>query len=48
LPVSTTLELSKEEWHQLSEEKFNTLFAGSPLKRTGYKGIKRNLTFLLS
>ena len=47
LPVSGTLEMSKEEWYRLSEEKFNTLFAGSPLKRTRYNGIKRNLDFLL-
>jgi len=47
-PVSGILEMNKEEWYRLSEEKFNTLFAGSPLKRIRYNGIKRNLDFLLS
>jgi len=46
-PVSGILEMNKEEWYRLSEEKFNTLFAGSPLKRIRYNGIKRNLDFLL-
>jgi epoxyqueuosine reductase len=46
LPVRGIHEMSREEWYRLPEEKFNTLFAGSPLKRTGYSGIKRNLDFL--
>jgi epoxyqueuosine reductase len=34
---------SKSELEQITEEEFNTIFADSPIKRTKYKGWKRNL-----
>ncbi|MDR1886547.1 MAG: tRNA epoxyqueuosine(34) reductase QueG [Prevotellaceae bacterium] len=34
---------TKEEWEQLSEEEFRTLFRNSAVKRTKYSGLKRNL-----
>jgi epoxyqueuosine reductase len=34
---------SKEELSQITEEEFNIIFADSPIKRTKYKGWKRNL-----
>ncbi len=40
------LNLTKEEWENLSHEQFLALFKNSPVKRTKYKGIKRNLEFL--
>ncbi len=40
------LNLTKEEWQNLSHEEFLKLFKNSPVKRTKYKGIKRNLEFL--
>jgi len=39
--------MNREEWYRLSEEKFNSLFSGSPVKRAGYKGFMRNLQFLM-
>ncbi|MBN2273332.1 MAG: tRNA epoxyqueuosine(34) reductase QueG [Bacteroidales bacterium] len=45
-PVKGLLEMSREEFYQLTEEQFNTLFSGSAVKRVGYKGFMRNLKFL--
>ena len=46
LPTKELLLFKKEEWEKLDEEKFGDLFEGSAVKRTGYKGIKRNIEFL--
>ncbi len=46
MPLKGLLEMNREEWHRLSEERFNSLFAGSAVKRAGFSGIKRNLGFL--
>jgi epoxyqueuosine reductase len=46
LPLKGLLEMNREEWYRLSEEKFNSLFSGSPVKRAGYNGILRTLQFL--
>ncbi len=40
------LEKSKEEWLTLEQEEFSDLFRGSAVKRTKYKGLKRNIEFL--
>lgn len=40
------LHFSAAEWASLTEEMFNNLFRHSPLKRTKWKGIQRNLRFL--
>lgn len=40
------LNLTKDEWQNLSHEEFLSLFKNSPVKRTKYKGIKRNIEFL--
>ena len=40
------LKMSKKEWEEITEEVFNTTFKYSPLSRTGYDGIKRNVSFL--
>ena len=45
-PLSDLMQMSKKEWQNLDEEKFNVLFEGSPVKRTGYTGLKRNISFL--
>lgn len=36
----------KEEWLELSEEIFNSVFRHSAVKRTKFEGLKRNITFL--
>lgn len=43
---SSKLELTNEEWEELSEEGFKILFKHSAIKRTKYKGLKRNVQFI--
>lgn len=45
-PHPDLLTLDKEDWKNLTEEQFNTLFQGSAVKRTKYKGLKRNIDFI--
>jgi epoxyqueuosine reductase len=45
-PRGDLLDLSKSDWQNLSEEKFESLFKGSAVKRAGYKGLKRNIEFV--
>lgn len=40
------LDMPASEWHDMSEELFREIFKGSPVKRTKYGGLKRNLNFL--
>jgi epoxyqueuosine reductase len=40
------LNLSESEWHDMSEETFNVIFKNSAVKRTKFKGLKRNLKFI--
>ncbi|MBY0348707.1 MAG: tRNA epoxyqueuosine(34) reductase QueG [Hydrotalea flava] len=47
-PIPEILELSTQEWMHLSEAAFNQIFKHSPLKRSKYKGIQRNLRFIQS
>ncbi len=45
-PHPDLLKLTREEWFEMDEEQFNRLFAGTPVMRTKYTGLKRNLEFL--
>jgi epoxyqueuosine reductase len=40
------LQFSTEQWNDMTEETFNVIFKNSAVKRTKYKGLKRNLKFL--
>lgn len=40
------LNFKRADWEELSEEKFKEIFRHSPIKRTKFAGIKRNLHFL--
>ncbi|MGN6478087.1 MAG: tRNA epoxyqueuosine(34) reductase QueG [Flavipsychrobacter sp.] len=42
-PIPEVLNLSAAEWEQMSEEQFRKVFKDSPLKRTKWQGIQRNL-----
>jgi epoxyqueuosine reductase len=42
-PIPQVLNLSTKEWSALSEEAFRKLFKASPIKRTKWPGIMRNL-----
>lgn len=45
-PIPAILNLSTKEWELMSEDIFKQVFKDSPLKRSKFKGIQRNLKFL--
>lgn len=45
-PHPDLLKMSKNEWKELTEEVFQVLFKQSPVKRTKFEGLKRNIGFL--
>jgi epoxyqueuosine reductase len=45
-PHSEFLDMEARDWYEMTEEVFRKLFKKSALKRTKYKGLKRNLDFL--
>jgi epoxyqueuosine reductase len=45
-PLPEILNFSTADWEELTEESFKKIFAHSPLKRSKWKGIKRNLRFI--
>ncbi len=45
-PHPKLLHLQKEEWDNMEKPLFNELFKKSAVKRTGFKGLQRNLKFL--
>lgn len=47
-PLPQILNFSQKDWEELTEESFKVIFKNSPIKRTKFKGIKRNLQFLES
>lgn len=46
-PSSEIKNLKPNEWRELTEEVFDTLFKHSPVKRTKFSGLKRNIEFVL-
>ncbi len=40
------MQMNKKDWEEITEELFTELFRNSAVKRTAYKGLKRNLDFL--
>ena len=45
-PNKELLSMSKSDWTELTEETFKTIFKDSPIKRTKFEGLKRNIEFL--
>ncbi|PVD53464.1 tRNA epoxyqueuosine(34) reductase QueG [Terrimonas sp.] len=45
-PIPEILDFTKENWEELTEESFKKIFRHSPLKRSKFQGIKRNLKFI--
>tara|TARA_B100001109_G_scaffold251531_1_gene246173 strand:- start:79 stop:996 length:918 start_codon:yes stop_codon:yes gene_type:complete len=43
LPKKNLKKLRKKDWVELTEETFDRIFEGSAIKRTKYKGLKRNI-----
>lgn len=45
-PSPELMDLTKRDWHEMTEEVFKKVFKHSPVKRTKFEGLKRNLRFL--
>ena len=45
-PKPELLNMTKREWEEITEEVFTYLFKDSPVQRTKYQGLKRNIEFL--
>ena len=45
-PHPHLLEMTKEEWIEVTEHVFKEIFKNSAIKRTKYEGLKRNIDFL--
>jgi len=45
-PYEKIMQLAKEDWLNLTPLEFENTFKKSPIKRTGYDGIKRNLKLI--
>jgi len=48
MPISYLMNLTKEEWFNLSEVEYNEHFKGTAFERAGYSNLRRNLDFLYS
>ena len=47
-PLPEVLNLTTKEWEEMTEENFKKIFKHSPISRTKWKGIQRNIKFIQS
>lgn len=47
-PNSEFLQMTTRDWEEITEDVFQKVFKKSPVKRTKYSGLKRNIDFLKS
>ncbi len=47
-PLPEILNFTNNDWEDLTEENFKVIFKDSPIKRSNFKGVKRNLKFIQS
>ena len=45
-PKPELMDYNQKDWQELTESTYETIFKNSAVKRTRYKGLKRNLSFL--
>ncbi len=45
-PNPQLLSMTKKDWEEITEEVFQNLFKNSPVKRTKFTGLQRNINFL--
>ncbi len=45
-PKAELMEMTAREWHEITKDVFKVLFKDSAVKRTRYRGLRRNLDFL--
>ncbi|MBE9512110.1 MAG: tRNA epoxyqueuosine(34) reductase QueG [Bacteroidetes bacterium] len=46
IPRKDMLEMNRDDWNKLDEKRYNELFSGTAVKRTGFSCLKRNIAFL--
>jgi epoxyqueuosine reductase len=46
-PTPELLSLSKKDWQEITEETFRVIFKDSPIKRTKFSGLERNIDFIV-
>ena len=46
IPKSELLDMTKDEWMEITKDTFDDLFSGSAVKRTKYEGLRRNIKFV--
>jgi epoxyqueuosine reductase len=46
IPSDTLIDMTREEWIDLTETAYTAIFEGSPVKRAKYEGLKRNIDFV--
>jgi epoxyqueuosine reductase len=47
-PPDNLEKMTQNDWSEITEEVFKTLFKNSPVKRTKFEGLKRNIAFISS
>ncbi len=47
-PLPNLLSLTRDEWLDMDEQKYEQMFTSSPVKRAKYQGLKRNIDFVLT
>jgi len=40
------LKMNHREWMEITKDVFQEIFRKSPVKRTGFEGLKRNINFI--
>ncbi|TAE73210.1 MAG: tRNA epoxyqueuosine(34) reductase QueG [Bacteroidetes bacterium] len=45
-PSPTLLNMSNQDWQEITEEVFKTIFKNSPIKRAKLEGLKRNIAYV--
>ncbi len=45
-PVEAVLKFSKKDWHEMTKQDFKSNFKNTPLERTKYEGLKRNIDYV--
>lgn len=45
-PLPEILNFTEKDWEEMTEESFKIIFKNSPIKRTKFSGIKKNLHFI--
>ena len=45
-PNITLLSMTKKDWEEITEDTFRAVFKNSPVKRTKFEGLTRNINFL--